>query len=282
VRAARLSKATRRRPPEGRLACTRPAVPRAPAQRLRFNRSGSSTEVTYGVLRCPDPPAGLRRHPAGVRAGEVDDGLGDIGGFGPRLAHRRHGAEDVEAVLDGRRGKVGRNNRSCASIAGRSRTSTGARIARLILPIMPGVPERQTHNYVRQEFLRFLRQVASAYLRVELHLVVYNYATQNLAEIFFRITIRQAIRRSTFGAVQDLIDAITAFIDGSNRRCKPFARVKGADTIIAKACRKPLPRPVRRGSARVGGQPGGARVQTLDRVRDLPCRDRARPRGLLR
>ena len=73
-----------------------------------------------------------------------------------------------------------------------------------ILPIMPGVPEKQTHDYVRhgtttlfaalevatgrveqtclprhrhQEFLRFLKQVAKAYPRVKLHLVVDNYAT---------------------------------------------------------------------------------------------------------
>ncbi len=73
-----------------------------------------------------------------------------------------------------------------------------------ILPILPGVPEKQTHDYVRngtttlfaalevatgrveqaclprhrhQEFLRFLKQVAKAYPRVPLHLVCDNYAT---------------------------------------------------------------------------------------------------------
>ena len=73
-----------------------------------------------------------------------------------------------------------------------------------ILPIMPGVPEKQTHDYVRngtttlfaalevatgrveqlclprhrhQEFLRFLKQVAKAYPRVKLHVVCDNYAT---------------------------------------------------------------------------------------------------------
>jgi len=73
-----------------------------------------------------------------------------------------------------------------------------------ILPIMPGVPERQTHDYVRngtttlfaalevatgrveqtcmprhrhQEFLRFLKQVAKAYPRKKLHIVCDNYAT---------------------------------------------------------------------------------------------------------
>ncbi len=73
-----------------------------------------------------------------------------------------------------------------------------------ILPLRPGLPEKQTHDYVRhgtttlfaalevatgkvvdacyprhrhQEFLAFLKQVAKAYPRVKLHLVVDNYAT---------------------------------------------------------------------------------------------------------
>ena len=161
-----------------------------------------------------------------------------------------------------------------------------------ILPIMPGVPEKQTHDYVRngtttlfaalevatgrieqtclprhrhQEFLRFLKQVAKAYPRRRLHLVCGNYATHkhpavtawlarnkritlhftptsgswlNLVEIFFGIITRQAIRRGTFGSVRDLIEAITAFIDGWNERCQPFVWTKDADTIIAKAHRK--------------------------------------------
>jgi transposase len=72
------------------------------------------------------------------------------------------------------------------------------------LPIRPGLPERQTHDYVRngtttlfaalevatgkitqtclprhrhQEFLIFLKQVAKAYPRVKLHVVCDNYAT---------------------------------------------------------------------------------------------------------
>ena len=73
-----------------------------------------------------------------------------------------------------------------------------------ILPMRPGLPEKATHDYVRHgtttlfaalevatgkvtdacyprhrntEFLRFLKQVAKAYPRVELHIVVDNYAT---------------------------------------------------------------------------------------------------------
>ncbi len=123
-----------------------------------------------------------------------------------------------------------------------------------ILPMRPGLPEKATHDYVRhgtttlfaaleiatgkvtdacyprhrhEEFLKFLKQVARAYPRVELHIVADNYATHkhpavqawlaknpritmhftptsgswlNMVEIFFGIITRQAIRRGTFTA----------------------------------------------------------------------------------
>jgi DDE superfamily endonuclease len=71
-----------------------------------------------------------------------------------------------------------------------------------MLPLRPGIPERQTHDYKRhctttlfaaleiatgkvtdvcyprhQEFLRFLKQVAKTYPRQQLHIVCDNYAT---------------------------------------------------------------------------------------------------------
>jgi transposase len=158
-----------------------------------------------------------------------------------------------------------------------------------ILPMRPGLPEKATHDYVRhgtttlfaalevatgkvtdacypqhrhEEFLRFLKQVARAYPRVSLHLVVDNYATHNhpavrawlarnpritmhftptsgswlnMVEIFFGIITRQAIRRGTFTSVKDLIAAIETFIDGWNDRCHPFTWTKTPDQILAKA-----------------------------------------------
>ena len=158
-----------------------------------------------------------------------------------------------------------------------------------ILPLRPGLPEKATHDYVRHgtttlfaalevatgkvtdacyprhrhtEFLRFLKQVAKAYPRVELHIVADNYATHkhpavqawlaknpritlhftptsgswlNMVEIFFGIITRQAIRRGTFTSVKDLTSAIRRFIDSWNDRCQPFAWTKTADEIIPKA-----------------------------------------------
>jgi transposase len=158
-----------------------------------------------------------------------------------------------------------------------------------ILPMRPGLPEKATHDYVRhgtttlfaalevatgkvtdacyprhrhEEFLRFLKQVAKAYPRVPLHLVVDNYATHNhpevkawlarnpritmhftptsgswlnMVEIFFGIITRQAIRRGTFTSVKDLIAAIETYIDAWNERCQPFTWTKTADDILTKA-----------------------------------------------
>jgi transposase len=158
-----------------------------------------------------------------------------------------------------------------------------------ILPMRPGLPEKATHDYVRHgtttlfaalevatgkvtdacyprhrhdEFLRFLKQVAKAYPRVQLHIVCDNYATHkhptvqawlarnpritmhftptsgswmNMVEIFFGIITRQAIRRGSFTSVKDLIAAIEAYIDAWNERCQPFKWTKTADQILTKA-----------------------------------------------
>jgi transposase len=159
------------------------------------------------------------------------------------------------------------------------------------LPLRPGIPERQTHDYIRhgtttlfaalevatgkvtdacyprhrhEEFLKFLKQVAKAYPRRQLHIVVDNYATHkhpavpawlakhqritlhftptsgswlNMVEIFFGIITRQAIRRGSFTSVKDLIGAIGTFIDAWNERCAPFVWTKTADQIIPHASR---------------------------------------------
>jgi transposase len=158
-----------------------------------------------------------------------------------------------------------------------------------ILPLRPGLPERATHDYVRhgtttlfaalevatghvtdacyeqhrhEEFLAFLKKVARAYPRRELHVVVDNYATHkhpdveawldkhrrvtlhftptsgswlNLVEVFFSIVTRQAIRRGSFASVKDLIGTIRRFIDGWNDRCHPFTWTKDPDEILRHA-----------------------------------------------
>jgi transposase len=163
------------------------------------------------------------------------------------------------------------------------------------LPVRPGHPEAASFDYVRhgtttlfaalevatgkvteacterhrhQEFLAFLKQVAAAYPRRQLHVVVDNLSTHkhpavrawlqrhrrvqlhftptsgswlNLVEAFFSIITRQALRRGNFPTVADLISAIERFIAAWNDRCRPFTWTKDPDTVIAKATdpRKP-------------------------------------------
>ncbi len=160
------------------------------------------------------------------------------------------------------------------------------------LPLRPGSPQRRTHDDVRHgtttlfaalevatgrvtdqcfdrhrhaEFLAFLKLVAKAWPRRQLHLVLDNDGTHthatirawlakhprvhlhvtptsaswmNLVEVFFAIITRQAIRRGSFPSVGDLIAAIRRFVDGWNQRCQPFVWVKDADDIMVKATRK--------------------------------------------
>jgi transposase len=161
-----------------------------------------------------------------------------------------------------------------------------------ILPLRPGLPAKASHDYKRNgtttlfaalevatgkvtdacydrhgkaEFLDFLKKVARAYPRRELHVVVDNYHTHkhddinqwlakhpritlhftptsgswlNLVEVFFGIITRQAIRRGSFDNVKQLVAAISAFIDGWNDRCHPFTWTKTADEILPHATRK--------------------------------------------
>ncbi len=164
-----------------------------------------------------------------------------------------------------------------------------------ILPLRQGIPEQQTHDYIRHgttslfaaleiatgkvtadacyprhtnaEFLAFLKLVAKAHPRVELHVICDNYATHrhdniarwleknprvtlhftptscswlNMVEIFFGIITRQAIRRGTYTDVADLEAAIRAYIDNYNERAKPFKWTKTADQLLGKIKRKSI------------------------------------------
>jgi transposase len=120
------------------------------------------------------------------------------------------------------------------------------------------------------EFLGFLRLVARAYPRRQLHVVLDNYATHkhqrvrvwlarhprvhlhftptyaswlNLVEVFFAIIQRQALRRGDFASVEELVAAIGRFCDGWNQRCQPFTWTKDADQILTKLGQQPPPQP---------------------------------------
>jgi transposase len=161
-----------------------------------------------------------------------------------------------------------------------------------MLPLRPGLPERQTHDYRRHgtislfaaldvatgrvthdtrerhtgaDFLAFLKRIARAYPKGEVHLILDNVSTHktpavqawlakhkrfvfhftptsaswmNQIEIWFGILTRQALRRGSFNGVGALVAAIDAFTSEWNDRAAPFAWVKTADEILAKATRR--------------------------------------------
>jgi hypothetical protein len=59
--------------------------------------------------------------------------------------------------------------------------------------------------------------------RIAMHFTPTSCSWLKMAEIFFGIITRQAIRRGAFASVPDLTAALRTFIDGYNQRCKPFA-----------------------------------------------------------
>jgi hypothetical protein len=73
---------------------------------------------------------------------------------------------------------------------------------------------------------------------VTLHFTPAGCSWLNMAEVFFSIITRQAIRRCTFTSVKDLIAKIGAFIDGWNDRCQPFVWTKPADELLARIKQK--------------------------------------------
>jgi transposase len=161
-----------------------------------------------------------------------------------------------------------------------------------MLPLRPGLPERHTHDYQRHgtvnlfaaldvatgrvthearerhtgaDFLAFLKRIARAYPKGEVHLILDNVSTHktpavkawlsrhkrfvfhftptsaswmNQIEIWFGILTRQAVRRGSFSSVKDLTRAIDEFTRQWNDRATPFTWIKTADQILAKATRK--------------------------------------------
>ena len=116
------------------------------------------------------------------------------------------------------------------------------------------------------DFLSFMRRVERTYRGQELHVVLDNVSTHktpavrewlgkhpritfhftptsaswmNQVETWFGILTSQAIRRGSFRSVKELIAMIDAFTRQWNEGSSPFAWVKTADQILAKAVRKP-------------------------------------------
>jgi transposase len=121
-------------------------------------------------------------------------------------------------------------------------------------------------RHTARDFLAFLEIVARTYPHERLHIVLDNVSTHktpdvrewlvenpritfhftptsaswmNQIETWFGILTRQAVRRGSFASVEELIAMIDAFTRQWNTGSSPFAWVKTADEILAKAVRKP-------------------------------------------
>jgi len=134
------------------------------------------------------------------------------------------------------------------------------------LEVATGKVTHETRDrHTGADFLAFLGRIARAYPKGEVHLILDNVSTHktpavqawlarhkrfvfhftptsaswmNQIETWFSILTRQAIRRGSFGSVTELERAIDAFTNAWNESAAPFAWVKTADQILAKAIRK--------------------------------------------
>src|SRR6266403_1049036 len=131
-----------------------------------------------------------------------------------------------------------------------------------ILPLRPGLPERQTHDYERhgtttlfaalnvldgtvighcqprhrhQEFLRFLDRLEAAVdPRYHVHIIPPGSSWLNQIERWFAEITAKRIRRGTFLSVKELVRAIESYIRENNQRPKPFVWAATANSILKK------------------------------------------------
>ena len=128
------------------------------------------------------------------------------------------------------------------------------------------VTQQARARHTGADFLAFLRRLERVYPDEELHVILDNVSTHktpavrswlerhpritfhftptsaswlNQIETWFSVLTRQAIRRGSFRSVQELITLIDTFTRNWNAGATPFAWVKTADEILAKAVRKP-------------------------------------------
>jgi transposase len=127
------------------------------------------------------------------------------------------------------------------------------------------VTKQARERHTAADFLAFLRLVARTYPAGEVHVVLDNVSTHktpevqrwlrrhrrfifhftptsaswmNQIETWFGLLTRQALSRGSFASVQDLLAMIDAFTEQWNAGASPFAWVKTADEILARAVRK--------------------------------------------
>jgi transposase len=80
--------------------------------------------------------------------------------------------------------------------------------------------------------------------RIHLHFTPIGGSWMNQVETWFSILQHRAIARGVFRSVPALVAAIGRFLTGWNNNSRPFAWIKPADVILAKANRLRIPESV--------------------------------------
>jgi transposase len=132
---------------------------------------------------------------------------------------------------------------------------------RPVLALCPGVPERQTHDYIRHGTIERatvadeaihvildnlsthksppVRRWLRRHPRVHFHFIPTSSSWLNLVERWFGEITRTRIRRGTFESVPALIVAIEEYLSNYNQAPRRFIWTKDADMILDKIAKCP-------------------------------------------
>jgi transposase len=147
--------------------------------------------------------------------------------------YKRNGTTSLFAALDVATGKVTQEARA---------RHTGADFLAFLRRLDRAYPDQELHvvlDNVSTHKTPAVREWLAAHQRITFHFTPTSASWMNQVETWFSVLSRQAIRRSSFGSVKELIAMIERFTEQWNAGASPFHWVKTADEILAKAVRKP-------------------------------------------
>lgn len=146
--------------------------------------------------------------------------------------YKRHGTTTLFAAIDMAQGKV------IASCMPRHRHQEWIKFLGQIDQQTP--PDLDLHlivdNYATHKHPRVLRWL-KRHKRFHVHFIPTSSSWLNVIERFFRELTEKRLRRGAFRSVDQLIDAIMAYIAGHNSQPAPFVWKKTAEQILAKVGR---------------------------------------------
>src|SRR6266550_2942518 len=113
-----------------------------------------------------------------------------------------------------------------------------------VLPMLPGTPERRSHDYVRHGTIDLSAHKAPvvhnwllAHPRVQLHFTPTYSSWISQVERWFAELQRRCLDRGVFCSLDELTTALEDWIKTWNANARPFRWTKTADQIIDRICR---------------------------------------------